>query len=310
MAFLTNYNFSKLAQKLKIDSEISIELFTEHIFNDREIFYILNKREIAYLFSYKMLASNEKDFFITYFKHIPEAIDDKKRVFTKGGKVKYHLNLDCKSFSNDYVDFRIPQDIVDISIQRNAPGIIEEYRGWFIKNGFKEKYLKGEIDKEYIVRQFNLIYPKKYLLEELEENSNTLVIEAENSKHGLIKSEFDVDKFKLDLEEAKRQWQNSFQCKNSRIIGKWKHLESKTDKEIEQVMSDVFSPLFVSNFGIAKFKEYFKLSKTHTYKITALLLEYLKWTYNLKDKKFDKVTLEQFGLECCYYCKNRIKIDS
>lgn len=245
MAFLTNYNFSKLAHKLKIDSEISIELFTEHIFNDREIFYILNKREIAYLFSYKMLASNEKDFFITYFKHIPEAIDDKKRVFTKGGKVKYHLNLDCKSFSNDYVDFRIPQDIVDISIQRNAPGIIEEYRGWFIKNGFKEKYLKGEIDKEYIVRQYNLIYPKKYLLEELEENSNTLVIEAENSKHGLIKSEFDVDKFKLDLEEAKRQWQNSFQCKNSRIIGKWKHLESKTDKEIEQVMSDVFSPLFV-----------------------------------------------------------------
>ncbi|WP_010177154.1 hypothetical protein, partial [Aquimarina agarilytica] len=149
MAFLTNYNFSKLAQKLKVDSEISIELFTEHIYNDREIFYILNKREIAYLFSYKMLASNEKEFYSTYFKHIPEAIDDKKRVFTKGGKVKYHLSLDCKSFSNDYVDFRIPQDIVDISIQRSAPSIIEEYRSWFIKNEFKEKYLKGKINKEY-----------------------------------------------------------------------------------------------------------------------------------------------------------------
>jgi len=310
MAFLTNYNFSKLAQKLKVDSEISIELFTEHICNDREIFYILNKREIAYLFSYKMLLSDEKGFYSTYFKHIPEAIDNKKRVFTKGGKVKYHLSLDCKSFSNDYIDFTIPQDIVDVSIKCNNPSIIDEYRDWFIKNDFKEKYLTKHINKSYIIRQFNLKYPKKYKFDELEENSNTLVIEAKNSKHTVIKDEFNIKKIKSDLEEAKKQWQNSFQCKNSRIISKWKHLESKTDDEIIQIMTDVFSPLFVSNFGVTKFKEYFKLSKTHTYKITALILEYLKWTYNLKNKNFDKVTLEQFGLECCYYCKNRIKIDS
>lgn len=68
-------------------------------------------------------------------------------------------------------------------------------------------------------------------------------------------------------------------------------------------MTEVFSSVFVENYGIDNFKEKFKLSKIYTYKIIELIIEYLKWNYNLEDKKFDKITLEQFGLECCYFCK-------
>ena len=50
MAYLTKYNLSKLCQKLEVKEEISMELFIEHIYNDKEIYYILNKREIEYLF--------------------------------------------------------------------------------------------------------------------------------------------------------------------------------------------------------------------------------------------------------------------
>lgn len=208
MAYLTKYNYGKLCKKLAINKEVSLEFFQQYIFEDKEIFYLLNKRELEYLFTYKMLITNEKEFFLEHYRVVPEEKDSKTRVFNRGGKIKYHLSSGCESFSKDYIDFKIPQDIIDIS--KNDSSVIEEYRDWFKNENFKEKLSKQLIAKEQINRQFNLKYPKKYGIEAIEENSNLLLIEAKNSKHNFLNREFDLDKFKKELLEAKEQWKNKY----------------------------------------------------------------------------------------------------
>ena len=81
MAYLTKYNLSKLCQKLEVKEEISLDLFIEHIYNDKEIYYILNKREIEYLFIYKMVLEDENKFIVEYYNEVPEREDTKSFVF-------------------------------------------------------------------------------------------------------------------------------------------------------------------------------------------------------------------------------------
>ena len=97
MAFLTKYNLSQLSQKLEINVDISLEMFLEHIYNDVDIYSILNKREVEYLFKYKMLLDDEQKFVVEYYNEVPEKEDSKNFVFNKGGKMKYHFIWQLKS---------------------------------------------------------------------------------------------------------------------------------------------------------------------------------------------------------------------
>lgn len=305
MAYLTKYNLSKLCQKLQVNEDISLETFIKYIYDDKEIFFILNKVEIEYLFIYRMLLADEKSFFINYYKEIPEGIDTKTMVFNKGGKVKYHLTSKCELLSKDYLDFNIPRDILKISKERKTENIIQEYRSWFENMKFAEKYKNQEITKESIIRRYNLKYCAKYDVKEIVEDSNILIVEAKNSNNQSIKHSFDVNAFKKELKEAKLQWQNVFNCKTNRIIAKFKNLENKSDEEISDKMTQVFSSTFVKNYKIRNFRDKFSTSKKLTRPIIKLILEYLKWSYNLDTKDFDKITLENFGLQCCYVCKKK-----
>lgn len=303
MAYLTKYNLSKLCQKLEIKVDISLDMFLEHIYDDKEIFFILNKREVEYLFIYKMLLDDEEKFFVEYYDEVPEKEDTKNMVFNKGGKMKYHLSPSCKLLKKDYLDFNIPEDI-----KEKGDNAVEEYREWFRINNYGEKFKNKEIDKEFIIRAFNLKYPSKYDIKRIEDNSNLLVIEIPNSNIKHLESEFDLENFKIKLNELKLMWQNTFQCKVSRTFSKFKYLLTKTDAEIISKMGDIFSKEFVENYGIVNLKNKFEISKNLSYKIIELLLDYIKWTYKLENKDFNNLTLETYGLECCYFCKSENKI--
>jgi hypothetical protein len=304
MAYITKYNLSQLCQKLEIKDEINLETFLEYIYNDKEIYFILNKREIEYLFVYRMILHDEKQFVVEYYKEVPEKEDTKTRVFNKGGKMKYHLSSNCKLLKKDYLDFNIPAEIKEISKKNKNDEAIEEYRDWFTKNNFAERYKNGEIDGNFIIREFNLKYPAKYGIKRIEDNSNLLIFEAKNSNNEFQNQSFNFEDFKKELQEAKLQWQNTFQSKVARTFAKFKYLSDKSDAEITQKMSEIFSPEFTQNYGIKNLREKFELSKKHTYKIINLILNYIKWTYKLDTKEFDNLTLEKFGLECCHSCKN------
>ncbi|MES2806258.1 MAG: hypothetical protein V4652_11890 [Bacteroidota bacterium] len=302
MAYLTKYNLSKLCQKLQTKNEISLDMFLEHIYEDKEISYILNKREIEYLFVYKMLLDDENKFILEYYNEVPEKEDTKNMVFSKGGKMKYHLSDSCNLLKKDFLDFNIPEDIKSI-----GDIAVEEYREWFRSNNFAEKFKSKEIDKNYIIRAFNLKYPKKYDIKIIEENSFLLTVEIPNSSNEFIKTEFDLVEFKKNLNDLKLIWQNTFQCKVSRTFSKFKYLLAKSDAEIIEKMGEIFSEKFVENYGIENLKNKFQISKNLTYKILDLLLDYIKWSYNFENKEFENITLEKFGLECCYSCKSENK---
>ncbi len=302
MAFLTKYNFSQLSQNLKINIDVSLDMFLKHIYNDAEIYSILNKREIEYLFKYKMLLDDEERFVVEYYNEVPEKEDTKNFVFNKGGKMKYHLISDCKLITKDYLDFNIPEEIKNIGNEA-----IQEYREWFNTNNFGDKYRKKQIDTNKIIFAFNSKYPKKYNIQRIEDNSNLLVLEQPNSTYKLIDQEYDFEKLKKELTKLKMDWQYNFPCKTTRIIAKFKHLITKSDEEINTKISEIFSEVFILNFGMDNLKRQFQISKDITYRIINLILEHIKWTYNLNEKNFDKRTLERFGLECCLSCLKEVE---
>lgn len=297
MAFLTNYNLSQLSQKLEINVEVTSEMFSQHIYNDLEIFSMLNKREVEYLFKYKMLIDDEEKFVIEYYNEVPEKEDTKNFVFNKGGKMKYHLNSNCKLIAKDYLDFNIPEEIKSL-----GDAAINEYRDWFNQNNFGDRFRNKSIDKSAVIFAFNSKYPSKYNIKPIADNSNLLVIEHANSKFNQINTDYDLDKARKKIEELKIEWHTHFPCRVTKIIAKFKHLINKSDEEIENRISELFSNVFISNYGLSNLKNKFLKSKEITYAISSILLEHIKWTYNLKAKDFNNQTLEKFGLECCLSC--------
>lgn len=302
MAYLTKHNLGQLSQKLNINVDVSLKMFLEHIYNDPEIFSILNNREIEYLFKYKMLLDDEKQFAIQYYNEVPEKADSKKFVFNKGGKIKYHLSPSCKLITKDYLDFNIPD-----KIKSRGDEAIQEYRTWFNTNDFGDKYRNKLIDRNTIIAAFNLKYPKKYDIEPIKNDSNLLVIERPNSTFDKIESSYDQEKTKRELRVLKHEWYQNFPCGVTKTIAKYKGLLDKTDDEINSKISEILSPVFIINYGMIELKRKFEISKNITYKIISLILEHIKWTYNLNDKVFDNNTLEKFGLECCLNCLKESK---
>jgi hypothetical protein len=303
MAHLTKSNLGKLCQKLKINNEIDLDIFVNNIYNDKEIYYILNRIEIEYLFKYKMMLDNEDEFFAEYFEKVAEKEDSKTFVFNKGGKMKYHLSSDCKLLKKDYLDFAIPQDIQDLGDKD-----IEEYRDWFRDNNFADRFKNKTIGKDLIIKAFNDKYTKEpYNIKKIEDNSNLLIVEIPNSSIRYIEKDYNKVEFIKKITELKKQFQNIFQCKISRKLSKFKYLLKMSDLEIKQKIDEVFVEGFTNNYGIENLKEKFKVSKGIVYEIISLLLEYIRWNYKANDKDFNILTLEKFGLECCISCEKESK---
>lgn len=256
MAFLTKYNLGQLSQKLEINIDISLAMFLQHIYDDPEIYAILNKFEIEYLFKYKMLLEDEKTFAVEYYQEVPEKEDTKSYVFNKGGKIKYHLSPSCKLINKDYLDFKIPNDI-----KNKGDHAIQEYRDWFNSNKFGDRFRNKEIDKNTIITAFNSKYPNKYNISPIEDNSNLLIIEQPNSTIREVKNSYDYENTKRAVNKLKYEWQKNFTCGVTKTIAKFKHLSTKTDEEIKAKISELFSNVFIDNYGIDKLKSKFQLSK-------------------------------------------------
>jgi hypothetical protein len=300
MAYLTQYSYSKLCQIVEINFEINLTSFLEHIYDDKELYVIFNKRDLVYLFKYKLILEDENKFCIEYFQPIPEREDTKEWVFNKGGKTKFHADANCKLLKKDYIDFHIPNEIRELGLDA-----IDEYRQWFQSNNFAEKYKAKAISKDFIILAFNSKYPKLYGIALIANNSNLLVVEKPNSNNVKVEKEFDYACFKGRLDYLKTKFNHEFPCKNTRILSKFRHLSGKPDIAIKEALSDIFSEDFATNYGINKINNKFNSAKEIINEIISLLLEYLRWKFDFKEKEFDKVTLETFGLECCRACSDK-----
>ena len=297
MAYLTNYTFSKLSRKLEVKQEIDLELFLNKVYNDPKIFRLFNKFEIRYLFVYKQLLESLETFQKTYYLFVPEREDTKKLVFEKGGKLKYHLNKECRLINNNFIDFTIP-----IEITEKGDIIVQEYRDWFKSKGYAEDYFLKKLDLSKVVFDYNMIFPPRYGVSPLNENYK-LIMDIANSNDIKVEENFDFDLFLSNIDHLEKKHENIFSCKTSRILSKFDYLLNKSDYEIKQKISELFCDEFIDNFGMNKLKNLLNEAKNIKYEIMVNLLNFFKWTYKLSEKDFEPFILEKFGLVCCEGCK-------
>lgn len=299
MAHLTKYTFSKLCNKLEINRDIDLDLFIDHVYNDPKIYYMLNKIEIKYLFKYRSLLQDEDKFHAEYFQKVPERADTKTYVFERGGKLKYHLNNSCEFINKDFIDFNIPPEIQELGDE-----VVTEFRDWFQSKGYAEEYHNGTFNAEKIVFNYNVKFPPKYKVPVLKENYE-LIKRLPNSNNVMQELEFDLSAFQKEIIHLKAIYDNQFPCKTTRILSKFDYLLRKSDFEIEEKIGEVFSSKFIQNYGMKKLKEKFKIARDVKVKIIEELLKYFKYSFSSHDKDFNKITLDDFGLELCGACKEK-----
>lgn len=304
MAHLTKYTFSSLCKKLEINKEIDLDMFINQIYNDKQIFFILNKVQIKFLFIFKMLLEDDDKFYKEYYRFVPPKKDTKSYVFEEERKLKYHLDYACPLIHKDFIDFIVPPELKDL-----GNDVVEDYRNWFKSKGYAESYFQGHWDASIVVFTYNLKFPEKYNVPHLNP-SYKLIEERPNSSTTEKNSQFNKDLFITTIEELKKQFYHIFPCKVSRTLSKFDYMLTKTDAEIVEKLKEVFCEDFPTNYGIANFKKMASLAGKIKNNIILNLLEYFKWTYNLNEneKEFNIVALEHFGLECCKKCSGNQQI--
>lgn len=301
MALLTNYTYSKLCTSIEIDFNISLEQFIRTIYPSPELYYILNSREISYLFKYANILDDEKKFTTEYYDFVPEKIDHKNFVNEKAGKLSFHLNRDCEFLSKDFKDFYIPDDIKEL-----GDNVIAEYRDWFKKNEFYSRFFNNEIGLDVIIMRFNNEFPKKYGFPPLNEDFK-LLQEIPNSKDTFVKDAFDIKNCEMQINELIRRFDDTFTSFDQRKLSKF---SNKHDSEIEglrALLEKMFGVDVVKIKGLDWVRAQLLKGKELKNQLITLVLEYVRWTKGFASKDFDVASLEKFGLKCCYSCKQEEK---
>lgn len=295
---LTESTYAKLCTKVKLNKTLDKEMFIKHVYNDERVFNIFNKYEVQFLFNLKNLfhACDVDDSDFTFLRFVPKRKDTKKYVFEKESFLKYHLNDNCEALFKDYLDFYIPQDL-----REKGDFAIEDYRTWFKNKGYKEDYLNGDLDQEAMIFRYNMKFPKLYKVMPLNENFKLVQI-ISNKGPKQVKHNFNIDNFVSLLEQQIKYYYQVFSCDTLRVLSKFRSL--KTDDEIKEVFSNVFSPQFVENYGLERIREKFDFANSIIGEIFKLLKEYVRWDLGEIDYKIKYSSLEDYGLKCCAFCEN------
>ncbi len=296
MALLTNYTYGKLCSSIEIDFSIDEKQFINTVYPNSDLYYILNSREISYLFKYANILDDEKKFITEYFDFVPEKIDHKIFVNEKAGKLSYHLGRGCEYLKKDFKDFYIPKDIKAL-----GDGVIVEYRDWFKQNEFYSRYFNNEIGLDVIIMRFNNVFPKKYGFEPLEE-SFKLLQEIPNSKNVFVDESFNLTSCEKEIIELIWKFNNTFTSFDRRKLSKFSNNHNSDTLELTSLLEKVFGIDVVKNKGIDWVRDQLKKSKELKTLLITKILDYIRWTKKFSKKDFDIVSLEKFGLKCCYSC--------
>ena len=300
MAYITSYTLHQLTRNLSNSKHnISKEEFIDHVFKDPRIYDYLNKLEISYLFNFTQILKEP----LEYLRQVPSRSDTGTYVRERDSKLIYHLYQDCELLNKDFVGFRIPLEVREL-------GLIKEFREWFEKNKFIEKYLANEIDKARIIFNYNTSFAKIYGLPLLNENY-VLIDERLNSGHEHIDENFNIQQFYRDIGRWVIQADNRLPIVAWRTLGKWHSYGNKSISEISHLLDKLdINHSFRSHNSIETIREVLKEHHLAVNGLMKLLRDYFCWTYGLKVATFDVVTLENFNLKCCRQCKEVRDYDS
>lgn len=297
MAYITNHTYKKLCQTLDIKEEINLNLFLEHIYDNPKVFYFFNKVDLKYLFNTKKILQNEVNYRIEHFQFVPAKEDSKTFVFERAEKLKYHLDANCSLLKKDYQNYTIPQELKQLGNKA-----VESYRNWFIENSFKERFENGELDKTAIIFRYNAKFPQLFNVPILNEKYE-LIKNIDNSGNIFIEQEFDFQEFLKALEKCIKLKEGLLQCEVHRKLAKFDYLVNRSDAEIKEKMTQIFSSEFTNNYGVEKIRKLLAEYRVIKFEVMQNLLNYFNWSYKSNSREFDNTTLNDFGLKCCSACK-------
>ncbi len=306
MAFITKSNLNSACNHLILPIDITPDDFVKYIYDDIQIYYILNKLELKKIFKTRMMLNEDGELSIKYLKPIDKKIlVERGFAFTeKEFSPKYHLSQDCQFMKNDYINFYTPIEIRDLDVKLKTDKYSNEYKRWLSSNHFRDRLQNGLISGDAIISAFNNKYTKApYNVKPIKKISE-LIIQAPNSSFlEFNMTSFDKEDMVNKLNELKKEFFNMFASPTSRTMSKHKYLLKKSNKEIEEKIDGIFKKGFTKNYGIDNLKEKFEQAERIVRGIVDLLLEYVYWYYKFDEKEFNSFTLETLGFECCSYCK-------
>jgi len=311
MAFVTNSTFSlltsKIGQLISVDFDDSLEFYSTNIFSDKRTYFLFNKLELSKLFTAKSILQDEKKFINLYFSELNIKEDNKLYVFSKGGKYKFHLYEDCESLNKDFVDFRVPEEIRDV-----GDDAINDFRNWFVRNNFKDRYLQNfenfvdnkELDK-YVISLYNNLFTSKYNIKKLP-NEYVFATEMKSSGKTEIKQNLQLNELLsfIDFSMSKRDILTNKGDVIKRLT-RYDWMLEKDKSQIESTISEKIHPDFIKNYGYNKLLNLWREHKEIKETVYEKLIDYFKTIYKFDEKTFENIDLEAMGMAKCKYCEKR-----
>jgi len=319
MAFLTNYSYRQLIERIKIENleRIDQQFFKTNIYDNDYLYYLFNQFDLKKLFAEKIVLSGDKAYVLTH-KEVPERKDNRTYVLEIKGKVKYHKDNQCEALNRGFKNFYMPEPVVKLSQEdpKKHEKIVKEIREWFEKNNYTVyRYEAGKINDKILTTDFNKTFPEKYNIEPIfisqsDNNQFQWYIEKKSTGNVGIEKLFDHSNFIIEIAELLKK--RDFIC-NSRTmqnLSNYDFLVNRENLDISSYISEriekgylkYVSEVFIENYGFKRLKEFWNKHLELKREAFNLLSEYFKWTYNFKKKAFDEIFLEDFNLKACNLC--------
>lgn len=298
MAYITNYTYSQLCQRVEISIEIGLDIFFNHIYPDKDLYVIFNDFERKFLFNYSTILKDEESFLMKYYKFVPKYKDSKTFIMEKNKSLKYHEDYECKYLKKKFFGILIPKDL-----KSKGNEAIDDLRKWFLAKGFQQDYHNGVLDISKVTFAYNMKFPKKYGTKPLNEGYS-LVVEKPNSGSIQVAQSFDSEQFESEILQLKEKYFSIFKGYELSAMYHLDYLSMKSDNEFISVISNEMNSEF--SVGNARhLKSKFLQARKIKIQIIKLLLEYFKWTYKITEKNFHKPSLDSFGVSVCSNCDSR-----
>lgn len=319
MAFLTDYSYRQLIERIEIENleRIDQQFFKTNIFDNDYLYYLFNQLDLKKLFAEKIILSRNKAFVLTH-KEVPERKDNQAYVLEIKGNVKYHKDNKCKALNRGFKNFHMPETVVQLAQENSEKHekLVKEIRFWFEKNNYTVyRYETGEIDDKILTTDFNKTFPKKFEIEPIlisQSDKNQFKWYAERKSKGKVETEisFEYNEFIIKIAELLKRRDFICNSKTMQNLSKYDFLVERDNlyisnyikERIEKGYLKNVSEIFIENYGFKRLKEFWNKHRRLKREAFNLLSDYFKWTYNYKQKTFDEIFLEDFNLKACNLC--------
>ncbi|WP_415376411.1 hypothetical protein [Patiriisocius sp. Uisw_017] len=304
MALITNFSYNSIVNNLDIikRQDISEDFFCKNIYDNPTLYSIFNKLYLRKIYINAYILRN--DFEPKYFKKVPIKEDKYTHVFSRGGKPTYHIYEDCQSLNNSYRDFVVPFIDPKRELTLNEVKLVKEFRNWFIYKDFRYKLESKNVKMDDIVFDYNNYFAKKHNLKTLPLDY-TFKTNITNSGFIGIQSSFDVNSFKNEIEDI--LYASDIMCQDENLL-KMRNFDWMRKLPKEELLArlyQIFDKNFIDNYGEVNIRDF--MNKHYKLRESAFkkTINYLKWTYGLKNKSFNEVNLEHFGFKLCSFCETQ-----